>query len=55
VWTVFFWFRIGKMVGSCGKSNKPSGFISGAEFLDYLNVQPTCQEGLCSMQLIGFM
>jgi hypothetical protein len=34
LWTEFIWLRQGPVVGSCENHNKPSGFITGEEFLD---------------------
>jgi hypothetical protein len=37
MWTRFIWFRTGSSDGY-EHCNKPSAFIKGREFLDYMNV-----------------
>jgi hypothetical protein len=39
-------------MGSCEHVNEPLGSIKGGEFLDQMRLL-TCQEGLCSMELIS--
>jgi hypothetical protein len=41
------------MAGSCEHGNKSSGSIKGGEFLYYLKVLLTSEEGLCSIEIVS--